>query len=116
MIVEMSGMSLVALSLVARLMIRRRMEDHWFVVGVRIADTIFLMVGLTLVGMVNASLTDPFAKYGEAFPTMGNSGLREEEILANILFFMLPLISLGLKRIFKEMFQEIGALLGTPQH
>lgn len=101
---------LVALSLVARVMIRRRRENHPFVVGIEITDILFLFLGILILGLVNMSMTNQFAKYDEGFPYVNMGGLPADVFIVNMFLFISPLIALGLLRYLKAGFQWLKVI------
>lgn len=102
---------LVLLSVVARVMIRRKKENRPVVEAVLGADMIFFIVGFILVGLANASLTNQLAKYEEGFPNVDMGGLPPMLFFGNLLFFFTPLMVVGPRHIFKGTFKEFRFLL-----
>ncbi|MEK7227308.1 MAG: hypothetical protein AAB641_00215 [Patescibacteria group bacterium] len=101
---------LVVLSLVVRMMVRQGREDHWFVSSVMMANILFAFIGLFLVALANASLTNPFAKYQEGFPHVEAGGLSGPEFVINLIFFLLPLFAAGIGRILKEIARDFEVI------
>jgi hypothetical protein len=95
-------------------MIRRGHKEHPFVVSVQFADLIFMMLGLFIIGLANASLTNPFAKYQEGYPHVDAGGLPGEVFFINMIFFMAPLFAVGFFRIVREAFRDFGKLFDEP--
>ena len=106
--------TLVILSIIARVQIRRGKGDGNFVSAVLAADTLFLFLGLFLVGLADVGSTNQLAKYQEGFPHVDRGGLPPDLFFGNLLIFALPLFAVGVRWIAREVVKDLRHSLRLP--
>lgn len=91
---------LMVLSIIARIISKRKSGNHPFVAAIGTIDMVFCFLGMILVGLANVGATNQFAKYQEGYPNVDAGGLPAVYLFGNLFIFALPLLTVVVTRNF----------------
>ncbi len=108
---------LMVLSIIARVISKRKSLDHPLVAVVGMADMALLFIGTMLVGLANVGSTNQFAKYMDGYPNVDAGGLSPGVLFGNLFIFALPLMIVVFTRAFwSEWKKDMALLFNEPPH
>ncbi len=97
---------LTVMAIIARVMIRCKKDEHWFVHATYTLGTVLSVIGTILVLEANMGAMNQFAMYEPGFPNGDTGGLPLITFLTNLAIFCLPLLVLGPRWLIRRALQD----------